>query len=33
MTDTDVFATLWLVIMACLLGCIYIVLNMEVCMR
>ena len=33
MTDTDVFGTLWLGIMACLLGSIYIVLNMEVCMN
>ena len=33
MTDTDVFGALWLVIILCLLGSIYIVLNMEVCMN
>jgi hypothetical protein len=33
MTDTDVFATLWLVIILCLLGSIYLVVNMGVCMN
>ena len=33
MNDTEVFATLWLVIMMCLAGSIYIIVNMEVCMH